>query len=103
MEDSIYLARMIQEIYSGKVSEEQISVEINIDSKTLLDSLYSSKQVDEKTIRHLIAWIKQQLEVKSVKSIGWVSSEKQLADVFTKRNVNTDAIISVVTEGNLFK
>ena len=103
MEDSIYLARMIREIYSGKVSEEQISVEINIDSKTLLDSLYSSKQVDEKTIRHLIAWIKQQLEVKSVKSIGWVSSEKQLADVFTKRNVNTDAIISVVTEGNLFK
>ena len=103
MEDSIYLARMIQEIYSGKVSEEQISVEINIDSKILLDSLYSFKQVDEKTIRHLIAWIKQQLEVKSVKSIGWVSSEKQLADVFTKRNVNTDAIISVVTEGNFFK
>ena len=101
MEDSIYLARMVQEIYSGKVSEDQISVDIKIDSKTLHDSLYSSKQVDEKTIRHLIAWIKQQVENKSVDSIKWVCSEEQLADVFTKKNANTESILSVITEGNL--
>ena len=101
MEDSIYLARMIKEIYSGLVSEEQIPVKVNIDSKTLLDSLNSSKQVDEKTIRHLIAWIKQQKEDKTIDSINWVCSQEQLADVFTKKNAKTDEILTVVSEGNL--
>ena len=37
MEDSIYIARMIKEIYSGNVNEDQIEVEAKIDSKTLLE------------------------------------------------------------------
>ena len=60
MEDSIYLAKIIHEIYTGKPNSGQIPVELNIDSKTLLDSIHSTKQVDEKTIRHLVSWIKQQ-------------------------------------------
>jgi hypothetical protein len=99
MEDSIFLARIIQEIYSCK---EQISVEVNIDSKTLYDSLNSTKQIDEKTIRHLIAWIKQQKdEEKTVERIIWVSTDNQIADIFTKKGVKTDAILRVVTKGNL--
>ena len=55
-----------------------------LDSKTLLDSLNSSRQVEEKTVRHLIAWIKQQKdEDKTVEKINWVSSAEQIADVFT--------------------
>ena len=85
LEDSIYMARIIQEIYSYN---QQIPVEVNIDSKTLFDSLNSTKQVDEKTCRHLIAWIKQQKdEEKTIQSINWVSAENQLADVFTKKHV----------------
>ena len=99
MEDSIYLAKIIQEIYSCK---EQISVEVNIVSNTLYDSLNSTKQIDEKTIRHLIAWIKQQKdEEKTVERINWVSADNQIADVFTKKGVKTDAILRVVTKGNL--
>ena len=102
MEDSIYLARIIKEIYSGIVSTAQIPVIVNIDSKTLLDSLNSSKQIDEKTVRHLIAWIKQQKdEEKTIENIKWVSSAEQVADVFTKKNAKTDVILTVVTEGNL--
>ena len=101
MEDSIYLARMVQEIYSGIVSENQIPVHMKVDSQTLVDSLNSTKQVDEKTIRHLIAWIKQQKDEKTVDSIKWVCSQEQLADVFTKKNVKTEAILTVVSEGNL--
>ena len=102
MEDSIYLARIIKEIYSEIVSTDQIPVTLNIDSKTLMDSLNSTKQIDEKTVRHLIAGIKQQRdESKTVESINWVSSEKQAADVFTKKNAKTDVILTVVTEGDL--
>ena len=81
LEDGIYLARIIKEIYSGEVSEDQIKVEARIDSKTLFDSLHSSKQVDEKTIRHFVAWIKQQLDQGFISKIDWVNSNLQLADV----------------------
>ena len=102
MEDGIYLARIIKEIYSGVVSMAQLPVVVNIDSKTLLDSLNSSKQIDEKTVRHLIAWIKQQKdEEKTIQSINWVKSAEQIADVFTKKNAKTDDILNVVTQGNL--
>ena len=99
VEDAIYLARMLQEIYTGQVSEDQIPVDVKIDSKTLLDSLNSTKQVDEKTIRHLIAWLKEQLFDKKVKQIDWVCSEEMIADVFTKANVKSDLILEVVREG----
>ena len=99
MEDGIYLAQIIQEIYE---TSEKIPVEVNTDSKTLYDSLTSSKQVEEKTIRHLIAWMKQQIEEeKSVDRVNWVCSDEQIADVFTKKSVKTSAILSVVKSGNL--
>ena len=101
LEDAIYLARMIQEIYTGNITENQIPVEVKIDSKTLHDSLHSTKQVDEKTIRHLVSWIKQQIEDKTVDRIDWVCAEDQLADVFTKKNAKTDSILAVIEEGNL--
>ena len=101
LEDSIYLARMFREVYSGKVCELQIPVEVKIDSKTLFDSIYSTKQVDEKTIRHLIAWIKEQIEEKKVEKIEWVCSEEMLADVFTKANVKTEHILNVLKTGVL--
>ena len=99
MEDSIYLAKIIQEIYS---SNSQIPVDVSIDSKTLFDSLNSTRQIDEKTVRHLIAWNKQQRgEEKTVQKIKWISAAYQLADCFTKKNVKTDDILRVFTRGNL--
>ena len=61
MEDSIYLAKTIHEIYTGKPNSGQIPIEVKIDSKTLIDSISSTKQVEEKSIRHLVAWINLEL------------------------------------------
>ena len=74
---------------------------MKIDSQTLLDSIKSTKQVEEKTIRQLIAWIKQQKEENTVKQIDWVQSGHMIADVFTKKNVKTDDILTAITEGKL--
>ena len=59
MDDSIYMSRLLYGIYIGKSGENQhLPVEMYIDSKTLYDSIQSSKQIKEKTSRHIIAWIK---------------------------------------------
>ena len=85
---------------TGKTNEK-IPVQLNIDSKTLYDSLKSMKQVEEKTICHLIAWQKQQIEDKSIEKIGWVCSEEMVADVFTKKDVKTEHLLRIVTGGKI--
>ena len=101
MEDAIYLSQLVHEIYTGKVNEGHIPVEVFIDSKTLHDSIISSKPVLEKTIRHIIAWMKQQIESNVVDKVSVVSSQDNVADVFTKQGVNTDLILKVVQTGTL--
>ena len=74
---------------------------MKIDSQTLHDSLKSTKQDEEKTIRHLVAWQKQQLEPQLIEKVDWICSEEMLADVFTKKNVKSEDILRAVTEGKL--
>ena len=104
IEDSLYLARTVYEIYNGRSGKEpgQISVTLKIDSKTLSDTLKSTKQVEEKTVRHIVAWIKQQIKENKVKSVDWVCSEEQLADVLIKTGVKTDPILKTLKVGRIF-
>ena len=101
LEDAIYLVRMFKEIYIGKVSEDHIPVVAKTDSKTLHDSLHSTRQIDEKGIRHLVAWIKEQVEDKMVEKEMWIPNKDMIADVFTKANVKTDLVLSVISGGRL--
>ena len=63
-EDSIYVAGCIQEIYSGQRGERQVQVDIATDSKPLVDSVNSSRQVDNKLLRPIIKFVKQTLDSK---------------------------------------
>jgi hypothetical protein len=101
MEEGIFQAQMFYEIMTGKTGN-QIPVCMKTDSKTLYDSLKSTKQVEEKTIRHLIAWQKQQIEEKNIDKVDWVCSEDMLADVLTKKNVQSESILKVFCKGSLF-
>ena len=61
MDDAIYFARIIREIYTGEKSHKQIPVEMYTNSKPLFESIYSTKQVDRKTVRHVIQGMKDSL------------------------------------------
>ena len=100
MEEGIFQAQMYHEIVTGKVGS-QVPVCMKIDSKTLYDSLKSTKQVEEKTMRHLIAWQKQQISDGHIKQVDWICSEEMLADCFTKKSVKCEEIIKAVCGGKL--
>jgi hypothetical protein len=101
LEDSIYTSRIISEIMTGKI-DCKISVEHRIDSKTLYDSIISTKPIEEKTTRHLLAWIKQQKEeLKNVSRIDWISNNQMLADILTKKGVRADLLLAAVTRGKI--
>ena len=101
MEDTIYTSRIISEIMTGKVGGH-IPIEHRIDSKTLHDSISSTKPIEEKTIRHLLAWIKQQkYDFQNIKTIDWIPNQLMLADILTKKGVRADPLLSAVQQGRI--
>ena len=86
---------------TGKIGS-RLSVKHRIYSKTLYDSMNSTKPKEEKTIRHLLAWIKQQKdEFKNVSRIEWISNQQMLTDILTKKGVMSDLLLAAVMRGRL--
>ena len=80
----------------------KIPVVHRIHSKTLHDSIISTKPIEEKTTRHLLAWIKQQKdELNNISKIEWIPNTLMLADILTKKGVKADSLLSVVMRGQL--
>ena len=55
VDDAIHLTNMISELYTGKLIGYQIPIVVNEDSKSLIESLYSTKKVKRKTMRVVIS------------------------------------------------
>ena len=73
----------------------------NIDSKSLLESIYSTKKVKRKTMRVVISSLQQQLQKGVLTEIKHCKSEDNTADIFTKRGVNPTRILEVLRKGSL--
>ena len=101
LEDSIYTSRIISEIMTGRPGNI-LPVIHRIDSKTLHDSIISTNPIEEKTTRHLLAWIKEQKdELKTISEIEWIPNTLMLADILTTKGVESDALLSAVMRGHL--
>ena len=90
-------------MYQGDVLEQvlynkkkKIDIEIFTDSKPLVDSVSSSKQLELKIIGPVIADIKDKLVDKVISSIKWIPMKDMLADMLTKERVNTKDMDDVV-------
>ena len=60
------------------------------------------RTVQEKTVRHIVAWIKQQKdEFKNVSRIEWIPNQQMLADILTKKGVKSDLLLAAVMRGRL--
>ena len=65
-----------------------IPIELVVDSYSLYENVYSTKNVTEKRLRIDLAILKQMIHEGDLK-IMWTDSKGQLADVLTKRGVNS--------------
>ena len=101
IDDAIHLSNMITEIYTGKANENSIPIIVNEDSLSLIESLYSSKKVKRKTMRVVISSIQQHMKKKIVSEVKHVTSADNVADVFTKKGVSTERILTVIHKGTL--
>ena len=103
VDDGIFFARMIKEILTGHKSTDQIPVIICTDSHPLKDSLYSTKQVERKTVRHIIQSMKDNLARNEIEKFIWVESHNMIADLLTKESADPELLMQVLYSGNLPK
>ena len=106
IEDGVNTARIIKEVYDGRINLKnpaQIPVLAYTDSKSLWDSLHSTRQCEEKLIRNSISGMKELMDDGIVQKIQWVSTNDQIADCMTKKNSKADWLMKVVSQNVLRK
>ena len=103
LDDAIYMSKLICEIYTGDTNSQshRIPIVINEDSKSLVQSLSSTKKVKRKTVRLIISAIQQSIDDGTISDIIHVSSKEQLADIFTKKGVNSESLLKCLETGSL--
>ena len=80
------------------LGSEMGTVSCITDNKSLVDSLYSTKRVDDKLLRIYMAVLMDMIERREVSSVSWVDTHKQLADCMTKRGVSTEQLRTVLAK-----
>ena len=83
-DDTVGLARALMELYTGQRGEKQAETTIKCDSLSLNDTLFSTKQIEEKMLRPTILAMKQMLIRKQIGRFDWVESFDCFADVLSK-------------------
>ena len=101
VEDGLYLAQQLSMLLFGS-RELKIPVKVYTDSKPLLDSISSTKQVANKLLRNTMTDLKRKLEYGEVSSYSWIETRGMTADVLTKETGEIENILEVVRE-NRFK
>ena len=96
LDDSIHLSNLLSELYTGDSTTNTIPIVAKTDSKSLLQSIYSTKKVKRKTMRVVISSIQQHLQNKILTNVQHVLSKENIADVFTKKGVPTNEILSTI-------
>ena len=95
LEECLYLKEVLRELGIDP------SILAFTDSKSLRDSIYSTKLADDKRLRIDIASLQQLCEQKKIEEIKWCPSEMMLANVLTKRGASATQLLDVMRLGSL--
>ena len=96
---AFYVAELAGHILSPR-KDESLKVHSITDSRSLYESLGSTKLVSDKRLRVEISALRQMVNKGEV-SVEWVEGAKQLADVLTKQGVSWKLLQFVLREGKL--
>jgi len=99
LDSAISIGRQVHQIRTGRIEDRSCRIIARTDSKGLIDTLGSTKQVDEGKMRFNVARIKEFLELKEVDEIRWVPTHMMLADSLTKSKTDSSRLIRLLEKG----
>jgi uncharacterized protein YheU (UPF0270 family) len=73
-----------------------VPLKIFTDSRPLLESIGSSSQIAEKSLRQSIAYLKQALEDGEVVAYSWIEGKNIVADILTKQGSKREALDEII-------
>ena len=82
-EDSVYAANQLEQMLYGDILR-RIPICLFTDSKSMLESVASSKQIVTKTLRTVIMDLKERLLSGEITSIAWLPTQNMWAYLHTK-------------------
>ena len=97
VDDTLCLARQISLMMNTEIKTRMFT-----DSRPLLESIGSSGQVEEKSLRQSVAALKQNLKDGEVDRFSWIAGTEIVADVFTKQGSERESLDEIVTR-NVFR
>ena len=96
---AINLSRQINQLITGTKTEKGIPVRAFTDSKSLVDSVESCRQVAEGAMRLVVEKIKEHVQQGHVTEITWVKGARNWADGLTKKTVDMTGLIDILKSG----
>merc|ERR1711954_164473 len=97
----LYIVYIPHRNLQRKNSQFKIPILVYDDSKSLIQSLYSTKKVKRKTVRVVISRIQQLIRNKTIMDTIHVKTKDQAADFLTKRGVSCDKLTKIPKEGKI--
>merc|ERR1711954_593659 len=97
----LYIVYIPHRNLQRKNSQFKIPILVYEDSKSLIQSLYSTKKVKRKTIRVVISRIQQLIRDKTIMDTIHVKTKDQVADILTKRGVSCEKLHQILQEGKI--
>jgi len=101
IDSAINIGRQVHQLRTGKVEDKSCKIVAMTDSRGLVDSLNSTKQVSEGRMRLNVARIKEYRDLKEVEKIKWIPTTHMLADSLTKARADPSRLIKVLETGKM--
>ena len=99
LEDAIYVRAVLSEIIYNDHRSEVIPIYSYTDSNQLFTSVHSTKPCRNKRLRIDIAEIEEMLRRGTITKLQHVTSSEMIADVLTKKNGQSEELLSVLETG----
>ena len=99
MDTAIGIGRQLCQIQTGMVYEKPAPIHAFTDSASLVESIRSTKQVDEGSMRLHVERIKDHLLSQNIELVTWVPTDKMLADPLTKLKADATNLSTVLRTG----
>ena len=95
-EYSVFVASLLKNILYGKQSDKQIPINIMCDNRSLVLSVHSSTNVENKRLIIDINLLRDMVIRKEIQEFRWISTDLQLANCLTKQGASADNLYHVL-------
>ena len=92
----VYISTLLAEVLN--MTSTTFPVKCYVDNRSLVESLHSTKSVEDKHLRINMSVLRDMLSTRSLSTVSWVKTSHQLANVLTKQGACHRPLLSAIGE-----